>query len=95
MKLKRTLTEDEQQIAFKKLEEKVKIIQDEHADYFKIKDNPKSIEYMLASGRTDWSGLIVYNVPFIVFLNQNLNEEIKDEVRKSFIDIVNDIINSK
>ena len=93
MILKRPLTEDELELAFKKLENQVKIIRENNAEYFLDVNNPKSIDYMQVSGQIDWSGLTVYNVPFISFIDQSLSEEIKKMVRQSFIDIVKDIVN--
>jgi hypothetical protein len=50
MKSNRGLTEEELQIALKKLEEEIKIIREQNSDYFDNEKNPNSIDYVLAPG---------------------------------------------
>jgi hypothetical protein len=88
MNLKRSLSEDEFNYAFVLLEQEVQKIVETHSEYFKDKKNPNRIDYMQVSGQPDWTGLSIYNIPFITFIDQHLSEEIKNEVRKKFIEIV-------
>ncbi len=93
MKINRPLTEEEFNDVFTKLEDEVKKIEENHSEYFKDTKNPQSIDYAQVSSQTDWTGITVFNVPFISFFDKSLSEEIKNEVRQKFIDIVIEITN--
>jgi hypothetical protein len=94
MKTERQLTTEELDLVFKKLEEKIKTIKEENFDFFNTKNNPKSIDYIYSPGVIDWTGLTPNNISFLSF-NKGLNDEIKNDVKHSFIDIVNELLNKK
>ena len=94
MNIVRPLTDKEFQIAFEMLQGDIDKIIELNSEYFKQEGNPNGIDYMQVSGQTDWTHLTVYNVPFIAFNSPTLSDEIKQEVRKAFIDIVVGITNS-
>jgi len=86
------LTDEELQLALTKLEVRIQLIKLQKSVYFNKKGNPKSIDYILSPGIVDWTGISEYNHPFFSF-NQGLSDDIKDEVIKAFIEIVNEIKN--
>lgn len=93
MKINRPLTEQELNVVFFRLENEIKKIKENHSEYFKDNKNPQSIDYVQVSGQTDWTGINIFNVPFISFVDNSLSEVIKNEVRQKFIDIVIEITN--
>lgn len=94
MKIIRNINEKELKLALERLETEIKVIEKQNSNYFKVKNNPKSIDYIYSPSIIDWTGISPNNISFFSFIPPSLNEDIKKSVIIAFINIVNEIINT-
>jgi len=67
MKTNFKLTQDELQLALKRLETKIETIHEQNKEYFNNKNTPNSIDYIFSPKIVDWTGFTVNDLPFFSF----------------------------
>lgn len=94
-KLKRVPSKDDIERAAKFLENKIPVIIEKNRIFFEENKYPKKIDYLISHSMTDGTGLITYKVPYLVFPDPWLSQDIKEDVTKTFFDSIFSIINGE